>query len=93
MKSQLHRRLKKLTAMIGSRSNREYTLEELCWEYWRRGQRNFMALANGDCTYLRVFIDSFQRKESGEGHRNRGHRSAGDRIGTRDRRAEGKLAR
>jgi len=51
MKSQLHRRLKRLTATIGSRSTREYTLEELCWEYWRRGQRDFMALANGDCSY------------------------------------------
>jgi hypothetical protein len=64
MKSQLHRRLKSLTATIGSRSNREYTLEELCWQYWRRSQRGFMALANGDCIYLRVFIDSFKRRES-----------------------------
>jgi hypothetical protein len=91
MRSQFHRRLKKLTATIGSRSTREYTLEELCWEYWRRGQRSFMALANSDCTYLRVFIDSFQRKESGEGHRDRGHPSAGNGIGARG--AEGKLAR
>src|SRR5258708_6165435 len=93
MKSQFQRRLKKLTATIGSRSKHEYTLEELCWEYWRRGQRDFMALANGDCTYLRVFVDSFKRKESGEGHRTRGHRSAGNGIGTRGRGAEGKLAR
>jgi hypothetical protein len=93
MKSQFHRRLKNLTAIIGSRSNREYTLEELCWEYWRRGQRNFMALANGECTYLRAFIDPFKRKESGEGHRNRGHRRAGDGIRARGRSAEGKLAR
>jgi hypothetical protein len=64
MSSQLHRRLKKLTATIGSRSNRAYTLDELCWEYWQRDQRGFMALANGDCTYLRVFIDLFKRKES-----------------------------
>jgi hypothetical protein len=93
MKSQLHRRLKNLTAIIGRRSNREYTFEELCWEYWRRGQRDFMALASGDCTYLRVFIDTFKRKESGEGLRNQGHRSAGNGIGMRGRGAEGKLAR
>ena len=79
--------------MIGSRSNREYTLEELCWEYWRRGQRDFMALANGDCRYLCVFIDSFKRKESGEGNRDRGHRSEGDGIGARGRSAKGELAR
>ena len=91
MKSQLHRRLKKLTATIGSRSNREYTLKELCWEYWRRGQRNFMALANGDCSYLRVFIDAFQRRESGKG--NRGHQGVGNGIGTLGRRAAGRLAR
>ena len=72
MKAQLHRRLKKLTATIGSRSNRGYTLEELCWEYWRRSQRGFMALANGDCTYLRVFIDSFKRRESGSLRAQRG---------------------
>ena len=64
MKSHIHRRLKNLTAAIGSRSNREYTLEELCLEYWRRDQRGFMALANGDCTYLRVFIDVFKHRES-----------------------------
>jgi hypothetical protein len=93
MKSQLQRRLKNLTATIGRRSNREYTLEELCWDYWRRSQRDFMALANGDCTYLRAFIDPFKRKESGEGHRDRGYRSAGDGIGTRGRSAKGKPAR
>jgi hypothetical protein len=93
MKAQLHRRLKKLTATIGSRSKREYTLEELCWEYWRQRQRSFMALANGDCTYLRAFIDPFKRKESGEGHRNRGHQRAGNGIGARGRGAEGKLTR
>jgi hypothetical protein len=93
MKSQLHRRLKNLTAIIGNQSNRQYTLEELCWEYWRQRQRDFMALANGDCTYLRAFIDSFKRKESGEGNRDRGHRRSGDGIGTRGRGAEGKLAR
>src|SRR5258706_14336467 len=93
MKAQLHRRLKRLTATIGSRSTREYTLEELCWEYWRRGQRGFMGLANGDCPYLRVFIDSFQRKERGEGHRNRGHRRAGDGIGAPGRGADGNQAR
>jgi hypothetical protein len=93
MKSQFHRRLKRLTATIGSRSTSEYTLEELAWEYWRRGQRDFMALANGDCSYLRVFIDSFQRKDSGEGRRNRGHRSAGNGMGVRGRVAEGKRAR
>ena len=76
-----------------SRSNRAYTLEELCWEYWQQDQRGFMSQANGDCTYLRVFIDSFKRKESGEGNRDRGHRGAGDGIGTRGRGAEGKLAR
>ena len=64
MKSQIHRRLKNLTATIGSRSNCAYTLEELCWEYWQRDQRGFMALAKGDCTYLRAFIDLFKRKES-----------------------------
>jgi hypothetical protein len=64
MKSQLHRRLKNLTATIGSQSNRGYTLEGLCWECWRRGRRGYMALANGDCMYLRVFIDSFKRRES-----------------------------
>ena len=62
MKSHLHRRLKKLTATICSRSNRAYTLEELCWEYWQQDQRGFMSQANGDCTYLRVFIDSFKRR-------------------------------
>jgi hypothetical protein len=93
MKSQLQRRLKKLTATIGSRSTREYTLEELCWEYWRRSQRSFMALANSDCTYLRALIDSFKGRESGEGNRTRGHRSAGNGIGASGRGAEGKRAR
>jgi hypothetical protein len=64
MTSEFDRRLKNLTAKICSRSDREYTLEELCWEYWRRSQRGYMALANGDRTYLRVFIDSFKRRES-----------------------------
>jgi hypothetical protein len=65
MKAQIHRRLKKLTAMIGGRQDRAYTFEDLCWEYWRVNQRGFLALANGDCPNLRVFVDSFQRKESG----------------------------
>jgi hypothetical protein len=60
----MHRRLKNLTAMIGSKQNRAYTLEDLCWAYWRVNQRRFIALANGDCPYLRVFVDLFQRKET-----------------------------
>jgi hypothetical protein len=67
MKSHIHRRLKNLAAMIGSQHNRSYTLEDLCWEYWRRDKRGFLALANGDCGYLRVFVDLFQGKEGDRG--------------------------
>jgi hypothetical protein len=63
MKSHIHQRLKTLTATIASRRSRSYTLEGLCWEYWQQDKRGFIALANGECPYLRVFVDSFRPKD------------------------------
>jgi hypothetical protein len=39
-------------------------LEELCRLMWRQHKRSFLALANGDCPHLRVFVTSFERDEA-----------------------------
>ncbi len=62
--SQLHKRLQNLSAKIRPNGNREFTLEELCREYWRRDKRGFLALAKRDCTSLHVFVDIFQREDA-----------------------------
>jgi hypothetical protein len=62
--SQIHKRLQKLSAKIRPNGIREFTLEELCREYWRLNKRAFLALANRDCKSLRAFVDIFQREEA-----------------------------
>jgi hypothetical protein len=61
--SQIHKRLQNLSAKIRPNRNREFTLEELCREYWRRNKRAFVALAKRDCTILRGFVEMFQRAD------------------------------
>jgi hypothetical protein len=62
--SQIRRRLENLTAKIRPHGIREFTLEELCRDYWRRDQRGFLALASGDCPHVRVFLESFQSEDA-----------------------------
>src|ERR1035437_10792285 len=63
--SQIRRRLENLTAKIRPKGTREFTLEELCRDYWRRDQRGFLALVSGDCPHVRVFLESFQSEDAG----------------------------
>jgi hypothetical protein len=65
MNRHIHQRLKNLTATFGSQHSRSFTHEDLCWEYWRQDKRGFLALANGDCRCLRVFVDLFQHRDTG----------------------------
>jgi hypothetical protein len=74
--SQIRRRLENLTAKIRPHGSREFTLEELCREYWRRDQRGFMALVSGDCPHVRVFLESFQSEDAGRADRGPGQARA-----------------
>jgi hypothetical protein len=62
--SQIHKRLQKLSAKIRPNGIREFTLEELCREYWRLNKRGFLALTNRDGKCLRAFVDIFQREDA-----------------------------
>ena len=62
--SQINKRLQILSAKIRPNGNREFTLEELCRQYWRSDKRGFLDLANRDCTILRVFISMFEREDA-----------------------------
>ena len=62
--SQIHKRLQKLSAKIRPNGIREFTLEELCREYWRLNKRAFQALANRDYPGLSVFVDIFEREDA-----------------------------
>jgi hypothetical protein len=62
--SQMKKRLQILSAKIRPNGNREFTLEELCRQYWRSDQRGFRALANRDGTILGVFLSMFEREDA-----------------------------
>jgi hypothetical protein len=62
--AQIHKRLQILSAKIRPNGNREFTLEELCRQYWRSDKRAFRALANRDGTILGVFISMFEREDT-----------------------------
>jgi hypothetical protein len=62
--SQIHKRLQNLTAKINPKGKREFTLEELCREYWRLDKRGFLALANREFKAFRVFVEIFQREDA-----------------------------
>jgi hypothetical protein len=62
--SQIHRRLENLTAKIRPNGRREFTLEELCREYWRLDKRGFLALMKRDCQGLGVFAAMFEREDA-----------------------------
>jgi len=60
---QIQKRLQKLSAKIRPNGIREFTLEELCREYWRLNRRGFLALTNRDWKGLSGFVDIFQRED------------------------------
>ena len=62
--SLIRRRVEKLAAKLSPTSDRSFTLEELCRLMWRQHKRGFLALANGDCPHLRVFVTSFERDDA-----------------------------
>ena len=62
--SQIHRRLEKLTAKIRPSGRREFTLEELCREYWRLDKRGFLAFMKRDCQGLGMFAAMFEREDA-----------------------------
>jgi hypothetical protein len=62
--AQIHKRLQILSAKIRPNGNRQFTLEELCRQYWRSDQRGFRALANRDGTILGVFLSMFEREDA-----------------------------
>jgi hypothetical protein len=53
-------------------------LEELDRPLWRQDKRGFLALANGDCPYLRVFVTSFERDDAQRGVHARGRKITAD---------------
>jgi hypothetical protein len=66
------RRLDRLTAKIRPNGRREYTLEELCREYWRQDKRGFVAFTQQSFTGLRVFAEMFQHEDEARAARARG---------------------
>jgi hypothetical protein len=62
--SQIRKRVEKLAARISLSGSRQHTFEELCRLMWRQDKRGFLALANGDCSFLRVFVTSFERDDA-----------------------------
>ena len=62
--SQINKRLQNLSAKIRPNGKREFTLEELCREYWRLNKRGFLAHTNRDGKGLRGFVDIFQREDA-----------------------------
>ena len=49
VKTKLEIRLKRLAATLcRSSDRRSFTLEELCWRYWRVDRRGFLALSKGE---------------------------------------------
>jgi hypothetical protein len=70
------RRIEKLTAKIGTTRKGGLTFEELCRKLWRQNQRGFLALAEGDCPFLRVFVSSFRREDAERGVGSRKHARA-----------------
>ena len=72
--SVIRRRVEKLAAKLSPTSARSFTLEELCRLMWRQHKRGFLALANGDCPHLRVFVTSFERDDAERATRGRAPR-------------------
>ena len=62
--SRIRKRIEKLAAKICPASDRNNTLEGFCRLLWRCDERRFLALAKGDCPYLRVFVSSFERDDA-----------------------------
>jgi len=60
---QIHRRLEKLSARIRPNQNRSFTLEELCWEYWRLDRSGFRALVSRFPEFS-VFLSIFEREDA-----------------------------
>jgi len=80
--SPIQRRLERLAAKIRPNGRREFTLEELCREWWRLDQRGFLRYLKTNVTGVGVFADMFQRedaeraaRQTAKGHRDRGDRS------------------
>jgi hypothetical protein len=67
--SQIRKRVEKLAARISLSGSRQHTFEDLCRLMWRQDKRGFLALANGDCPFLRVFVASFERDDAERGTR------------------------
>jgi len=62
--SRIRKRIEKLAAKIGLSGSRQHTFEELCRLMWRQDKRGLLALADGDCPFLRVFVSSFERDDA-----------------------------
>jgi hypothetical protein len=72
--SRIRKRIEKLAAKIGLSGSRQHTFEELCRLMWRQDKRGLLALANGDCPFLRVFVSSFELEDALRGVHVRGRK-------------------
>jgi hypothetical protein len=72
--SQIRKRVEKLAARICLSGSRPHTFEDLCRLMWRHDKRGFLALANGDCPYLRIFVTSLELEDAQRGIHARGRK-------------------
>jgi hypothetical protein len=61
--SLIHKRLESLAVKFHPRAIREFTLEELCRQYWQLDKKAFQALAK-ECTSFQFFVSMFQREDA-----------------------------
>jgi hypothetical protein len=59
-----HKRLERLAARIRPQGRREFTLEELCRNYWRLNKRGFLALVKQGVPGMHLFADIFEREDA-----------------------------
>jgi hypothetical protein len=70
----IRKRIEKLAAKLCPTSDRSFTVEEICRLWWRRDKAPFLAMADGDCRFLRVFVTSFEREDAQRGVHARGRK-------------------